>query len=74
LNFLYFFLFLKNQIYKRKPTSIEELIQRVADEMSLIVDILRNVRDSFQFKTSILNILVDDIKIFSKHYNETSFV
>ncbi|GAB1867348.1 Transposable element Tc3 transposase [Camponotus japonicus] len=43
--------YLKEQVYKTKPTNIEELKQRITDEMSLItVDMLRNVRDSFQLR------------------------
>lgn len=42
---------MKDQVYKTKPANIEELKQRIIDELSLIiVDMLRNVRDSFQLK------------------------
>jgi len=41
----------KERVYKTKPASVEDLKQRITDEMSLItVNMLRNVRNSFQLR------------------------
>jgi len=70
LTLLDFFLweFLKERVYKTKSASVEELKQRITDEISLMtVDMLKNISDSFfSIKASTLSSSVLKVYLIPK--------
>jgi len=57
--------FLKERVYKTKPASVEELKQKITDKISLItVDMLRNVRNSFQLRLALKRWKEDNLNIW----------